>query len=64
MIPFFDYRPDPQFLLSFAELFLSLSSLIFGFIVAIGPIGMVILVLIPVAYLCWNIYQGPMPDHV
>ncbi len=58
-MPFFDYAVTPDFLLTFAGLVLRVISLVFSFIVAIGPIGMVVLVLIPVALFCREIYAGP-----
>lgn len=58
-MPFFDYPVDPGFLLTFAGLVLRVISLVFSFIVAIGPIGMLVLVLIPVALFMRDIYAGP-----
>ncbi len=58
-MPFIDYTVDPSFLLTFANLVLRVISLIFAFIVAIGPIGMIVLVLIPVGLFMRDIYAGP-----
>ncbi len=58
-MPFLDYPVDPSFLLTFAGLVLRVISLVFAFIVAIGPIGMIVLVMIPVALFMRDIYAGP-----
>jgi hypothetical protein len=58
-MPFLDYPVDPTLLLSFAELVLTVMSAIFGVIVAIGPIGQLAVVLIPVALFCRDIFAGP-----
>lgn len=58
-MPFFDYNVDPSLLLSFAEFMLSIISAIFGLVVAVGPFGMVAIVLIPVALFMRDIHAGP-----
>ena len=58
-MPFLDYAVTPSFLLPIVGAILSVISLIFRFIVAIGPIGQVVLVAIPVALFCRDIYAGP-----
>jgi hypothetical protein len=58
-MPFVDYAVTPTFLLSFAGAVLSVISAVFKLIVAIGPIGQVVLVAIPVALFCRDIYAGP-----
>lgn len=56
-VPFVDYPVDPSFLLAFANLVLRVMSLIFAFIVAIGPMGMIVLVLIAVGLFMRDIYS-------
>jgi len=58
-MPFIDYTVDPSFLLSFAELVLTVISAIFGVVRAVGPFGQLAIVLIPVALFMRNIYSGP-----
>lgn len=58
-MPFLDYPIDPPFLLTFAGFVLGIISAVFRMIVAIGPIGQLVLVLIPVALFCRDIYAGP-----
>ncbi len=58
-MPFIDYNVDPGFLLSFAGFMLTIISAIFGVVRAVGPIGQVFIVLIPVALFMRDIYAGP-----
>lgn len=58
-MPFFDYPVAPDFLLTLAGLVLRVISLVFGFIAAIGPIGILVLVLIPVGLFMRDIHAGP-----
>lgn len=51
---------DPTaILLPFTKIFLSLISFIFSAIVAVGPIGQLVIVAIPVALFMRDIYVGP-----
>jgi hypothetical protein len=51
---------DPtSFLLPFTKIFLSLISLVFRGIVAVGPIGQLVIVAIPTALFMKDIYAGP-----
>lgn len=58
-MPFFDYLPDPGFLLTIADTILRVISLIFAFILAIGPIGIIVVVAIPVGLFLRDIHAGP-----
>ncbi len=58
-MPFLDYPVDPSFLLTFAGLVLSVISAIFRVVVAVGPIGQILIVLIPALLFMRDIYAGP-----
>lgn len=51
---------DPTaILLPFSRIFLTLISFIFRAVVAVGPIGQLVIVAIPVALFMKNIFDGP-----
>lgn len=58
-MPFIDYPVDTPWLLSFAGFMLGIISAIFRLIIAVGPIGQILIVLIPALLFMRDIHAGP-----
>jgi hypothetical protein len=61
-MPFLDYPVNPMFLLSFAKFFLGIASALFNGLVAIGPIGITVVFLIPTVLFSLDIMKGKKVD--